>query len=82
MYQLLYLPLFIFEFRTLLELTRDLKKGCDQTLSQALKTEIEKIWLHSAKVARKAGHLQQGEWALLGAGKVILCCSFKNLPVI
>ncbi|XP_066955721.1 serine/threonine-protein kinase ATR [Macrobrachium rosenbergii] len=54
--------------RTLLELAREIKEESDAVLSSSLKVEVERLWLQSAKVARKAGHLQQGEWALLGAG--------------
>ncbi|XP_068202044.1 serine/threonine-protein kinase ATR [Palaemon carinicauda] len=54
--------------RTLLELARGIKEEIDPGLSSSLKVEMERLWLQSAKVARKAGHLQQGEWALLGAG--------------
>ncbi|KAF2357789.1 Phosphatidylinositol 3-/4-kinase catalytic domain [Trinorchestia longiramus] len=35
---------------------------------QLLDEEVKKLWLHSAKVARKAGMLQQGETAFLHAG--------------
>lgn len=38
------------------------------TQSSALVAQLERTWLHSAKVARKSGHTQQGEWAFLGAG--------------
>ncbi|XP_047501891.1 serine/threonine-protein kinase ATR-like [Penaeus chinensis] len=54
--------------RTLLELGREWTQKSDSSLSSSLVTRLESSWLHSAKVARKAGHTQQGEWALLGAG--------------
>lgn len=54
--------------RTLLELGREWTLKSDSSLSSSLVTRLESTWLHSAKVARKAGHTQQGEWALLGAG--------------
>nr|XP_045585132.1 serine/threonine-protein kinase atr-like isoform X1 [Procambarus clarkii] len=54
--------------RTLLELGREWLQQSNPNLSSALAAQLECTWLHSAKVARKSGHTQQGEWALLGAG--------------
>ncbi|XP_050687762.1 serine/threonine-protein kinase ATR-like isoform X2 [Eriocheir sinensis] len=54
--------------RTLFALSSEWLQETNPTQSTSLKTELERTWLHSAKVARKSGHTQQGEWALLGAG--------------
>ncbi|KAK8381931.1 hypothetical protein O3P69_015148 [Scylla paramamosain] len=54
--------------RTLLALGSEWLQETNPTQSTALKIQVERKWLHSAKVARKSGHTQQGEWALLGAG--------------
>ncbi|KAK8731546.1 hypothetical protein OTU49_007362 [Cherax quadricarinatus] len=54
--------------RTLLELSREWFQQSNPTMSCSLAAQQECTWLHSAKVARKSGHTQQGEWALLGAG--------------
>lgn len=56
-------------FRTLLALGSEWLQETNPTQSAALRTQLERTWLHSAKVARKSGHTQQGEWALLGAGE-------------
>ncbi|KAG7176083.1 serine/threonine-protein kinase atr-like [Homarus americanus] len=54
--------------RTLLELGREWVQQSNPAQSSALAAQLERTWLHSAKVARKSGYTQQGEWALLGAG--------------
>ncbi|XP_076061506.1 serine/threonine-protein kinase atr-like isoform X2 [Oratosquilla oratoria] len=54
--------------RTLFHMGAEWLKEEDPALADALKTEMKQVWLHSAKVARKAGYIQQGEWALHGAG--------------
>ena len=68
---------FFFHCRTLLALGSEWLQDTNPTQSAALKVQVERKWLHSAKVARKSGHTQQGEWALLGAGKSIH--SFSSL---
>lgn len=54
--------------RTLLSVSKEWVQSGNAELSKEVGLELERLWLQSAKVARKAGHVQQGEWALLGAG--------------
>ncbi|KAK3852062.1 hypothetical protein Pcinc_041331, partial [Petrolisthes cinctipes] len=54
--------------RTLLVLGKGWLQESNPSQSSAMDSQLERTWLHSARVARKAGHTQQGEWALLGAG--------------
>lgn len=56
-------------FRTLLSFGIEWTKDSDPELSKNLSNELKEAWLKSAKVARKAGHFQQGEPAFCGAGK-------------
>lgn len=48
-------------------LAREVFRGPDEVKDQ-LQAEVERCWLQTAKVARKAGMLQQGETAFLQAG--------------
>ncbi|RXG73565.1 Serine/threonine-protein kinase ATR [Armadillidium vulgare] len=55
--------------RTLLGFGRDWMKETNQDESQKFSEELKKNWLKSAKVARKAGYLQQAELAFYGAAQ-------------